>query len=669
MKLLIASITRICIFLLIPTLAWSQTKDEFSNKTLANVEVQAFEKKRNPLRSPDAIVLLDSSKLLVGNALSFLPALNSQAGIRMEERSPGSYRLAIRGSSLRAPFGVRNVKIYWNQMSFTDAGNNSYFSLLDPEQFQQVVVSKGPSGGLYGAGTGGVLLLSSQAYRAPSVQHQEIVHSLGGYKQSWDIRLGKPTSSHRFYTSFWQQKGYRDQSAMKKQWFSYEWNKSFGTTGAINLIAYYGDLAYQTPGGLTLKQYQENPTQARPAAGINKGAVEQMATFKLKSYFVGAHVSNAWNSNWAWDAIHAVQVNSIENPTIRNYEFREEPNLNNRGVIHYKQAAGKGQFTWDLGYEFQVGQFDSRTYGNRKGVKDSLQFEQNTRVQQGGIFTQLEYDGIKNWAFTLAGSYNKLWTEFQSSEGIFSPRLAIVRKLGANQHIVAKVAHGFSPPSIAEIRPSTNVINRSLRAEKGWNYELSYRGWIPSSNLTWDLSLYQFNLDETIVLRRAADGADFYDNVGKTTQQGMELSLQWTASSYLQVLSATTWQNFRFTDYSSAGKSFNGNFLTGTSPFQQSLLFVWKLLPGLSWNQQLLMTDYVYLNDANTDVLPSSRVWNSKISYRKNRTKYTWELWLAADNIGDEKYSAGPDLNAIGARYYNASPRRNFSGGLTLNFF
>ena len=149
----------------------------------------------------------------------------------------------------------------------------------------------------------------------------------------------------------------------------------------------------------------------------------------------------------------------------------------------------------------------------------------------------------------------------------------------------------------------------------------------------------------------------------------MELSLQWAPTSFLQVLSATTWQNFRFTDYSNAGKTYNGNFLTGTSPFQQSLLFVWNILPGLSWNQQFLMSDYIYLNDANTDILPSSRVWNSKISYRKNMAKYTWELWLAADNIGNEKYSAGPDLNAVGARYYNASPGRNFSGGLKIGFF
>ncbi|MEJ0103149.1 MAG: hypothetical protein WDO19_11585 [Bacteroidota bacterium] len=44
--------------------------------------------------------------------------MNNTPGVRMEERSPGSYRLNLRGSTLRSPFGVRNVKVYlgWNSI-------------------------------------------------------------------------------------------------------------------------------------------------------------------------------------------------------------------------------------------------------------------------------------------------------------------------------------------------------------------------------------------------------------------------------------------------------------------------------------------------------------------------------------------------------------------------
>ncbi|MFM7021239.1 MAG: TonB-dependent receptor plug domain-containing protein, partial [Aquirufa sp.] len=97
-----------------------------STQELANVEVHVLEQNRTRLSSPDAFNLLPAKDIQAVHGNSFTAALNTQPGVRLEERSPGSYRVAIRGSSLRAPFGVRNVKIYWNNIPFTDAGNNSY---------------------------------------------------------------------------------------------------------------------------------------------------------------------------------------------------------------------------------------------------------------------------------------------------------------------------------------------------------------------------------------------------------------------------------------------------------------------------------------------------------------------------------------------------------------
>ena len=77
----------------------------------------------------------------------------------MEERSPGSYRINIRGSSLRSPFGVRNVKVYWNDIPVTDAGGNTYFNQFAWNNFSSIEVVKGPVGSMYGAGTGGLLIM------------------------------------------------------------------------------------------------------------------------------------------------------------------------------------------------------------------------------------------------------------------------------------------------------------------------------------------------------------------------------------------------------------------------------------------------------------------------------------------------------------------------------
>ena len=611
-----------------------------STKILEEVKVYVFEQKRSALNNPDAFVR--SADLQRFSATQFVSALNSMAGVRMEERSPGSYRIAIRGSSLRAPFGVRNTKVYWNQIPFTDAGNNTYISLLEPALFNSLTITKGPSAGIYGAGTGGALLFESNS-RGKSLSAETVYHSLGGMKTSIDLS----SDNHRLYTSINQQEGYRAQSAMKKQWISYEFHHSFKKELNLDLTTYYVDLAYQTPGGLTKTQFLADPTQARPAAGTFKSAQQQGATFKIKSYGLSAKASQVINSRWAWDISQSVQVNDVENPTIRNYEIRHEPNFSTRGALHRK-----GVLNSDLGFEFQDGQMNSSTFGNRLGVKDTLQLIQNTHVQQGSLFLQNEYTGLNNWIFTFSGSLSTYWTEYIGNEAIFSPRLAILRKLGQHQSIVAKVAHGYSPPSISEMRPSTGVINTNLKAEKGWNQEITYRGKYAKFN--WDLSVYQFNLDETIVVRRAADGSDYFTNAGSTTQQGLELTTNWQLTPQLQMEHATTWQNFRFA---------NGNFLTGTSPFQQASTLIWKHPSGFTFTQNFQFVDYQFLNDANTEQMGSYRIWNTKVAYPIKK----WIFWASVENLGDERYCSGPDLNATGGRYYNASPGRNFHIGLQIN--
>jgi iron complex outermembrane receptor protein len=362
--------------------------------------------------------------------------------------------------------------------------------------------------------------------------------------------------------------------------------------------------------------------------------VDQQATFKIKSFGMGTQVSNQLNSAWAYQWMNSFQLNSIENPTIRNYEIRNEPNFSSRGVFHYK-----GAILLDAGYEYQIGQFDSQTYGNKKGVKDTLQVSQKTQIQQSTAFLQTEYTSLKNWTFTLSGSLNSYFTQQIFQELIFSPRLAILRKLSPFQSISAKISQGYSPPSISEMRPSTGIINTDLKAEKGWNKEISWRGNLTNKKLSWDLSVYQFDLSETIVVRRAADGSDYFANVGKTTQQGLE-------------------QNFRFSDYTTSGKTYSGNFLTGTSPFQNTLMAIYTNPNGFSWTGQYQFMDYMFLNDANTDVLPASRLLHSKISYTHRLANLTYEIWATAENILNETYSSGPD--------FNASPGRNYSLGIKI---
>ncbi|MDH5476656.1 MAG: Plug domain-containing protein, partial [Cyclobacteriaceae bacterium] len=89
------------------------------------------------------------------NGESLVRSMNTLPGIRFEERSPSSYRVSIRGNLLRAPYGVRNVKVYWNNIPFTDPTGSTPLYLLDMNTIGKIEVIKGPAGSMYGAGIGG----------------------------------------------------------------------------------------------------------------------------------------------------------------------------------------------------------------------------------------------------------------------------------------------------------------------------------------------------------------------------------------------------------------------------------------------------------------------------------------------------------------------------------
>ena len=74
-----------------------------STKVLSEVIIEAYQYDRTLSEIPASIGLVNEKDIQRFNATSILPAINTVPGVRMEERSPGSYRLAIRGSSLRAP--------------------------------------------------------------------------------------------------------------------------------------------------------------------------------------------------------------------------------------------------------------------------------------------------------------------------------------------------------------------------------------------------------------------------------------------------------------------------------------------------------------------------------------------------------------------------------------
>ena len=195
----------------------SQNVTADTSQTLGEVIVKAYEQNQSLRKVPAAINKVNKSSLERFSNTNILPALNSTPGVRMEERSPGSYRMNIRGSTLRSPFGVRNVKVYWDEIPFTDPGGNTYLNQLSYYNFNSLEVIKGPAGSLYGAGTGGAILINSNAaHPEPGLM---VNLSYGSYDHSnmnVQFNQGKDNFRNSFTYSHQKSDGYRDHTSMRR---------------------------------------------------------------------------------------------------------------------------------------------------------------------------------------------------------------------------------------------------------------------------------------------------------------------------------------------------------------------------------------------------------------------------------------------------------------------
>lgn len=672
----------LCILFKVST-AHAQTD---STKILDQVVVRAFASEKPLQQVAASVAIVDAKELNRFNNTSLLPALNTIAGVRMEERSPGSFRLAIRGSSLRSPFGVRNVKFYWNGLPLTDGGGNTYLNLLDFNSVSQIEVIKGPSGSLYGAGMGGVLLLNSLMPTKNEIQLSTVVGSYGLQRYQLQASLVERKVKATIQYARQQADGYRQQTAMRRDALNLELQFQLGNRTILRSTSFYTDLFYQTPGALTKAQYGQDPRQARLATNTLPSAIEQQAAIYNQTFYSGVMLDHQWDNNFSTRIGLFGSATDFKNPAITNYEKRTENNwggrMENQWSFNSSSAKGKLMF----GGELQFFNSPIQNFQNLQGIPGNLQFSDELKSSLATVFVQSEFDLVNNFYLTVGTSVNFVNYRFNRTsvqpaieqtrniDPVLIPRVALLKKWSEHFSTYGSISQGFSPPTLAEVRPSTNTYNDSLRAETGINYELGARGKF-LKNLSFDVALFSLQQNETIVVQRQINGADFFVNAGGTSQLGAEVMVSYfkelknSLLSSLKIWTSYTRNNFQFNTHIKNQQNFSYKNLTGTAPIVSVSGFDIKTKRGFYLNTTFNYVDAIPLNDANTDFAASYFLIGSRLGWASSIKKIPVDFWLGIDNATDQTYSLGNDLNAMGGRYFNAAAGRNYYVGMSITTF
>jgi iron complex outermembrane receptor protein len=673
------------IYLLLPTIftAFLSAQKRDSAELISEVQIDAYKKPAVFISSTKSVSVVSQNLLNQNPPERMLESINQTAGARMEERSPGSYRISLRGSTLRSPFGVRNVKVYLDDFIFSDASGNTYFNVISPELIKKMEIYKGPESGDYGAVTGGTVLLKT--LDSENTSANLALGSYGTFNQSFDLsrQLGKHFVE--VFQNYYQADSYREQSKVIRKQIFLKDHFQYSQRGILKAMVLYADLDYQTPGGLTSEQMHINRKQARPSTKTLPGAKDQDAGIRNKMILAG--VSHQYN--FSPDFSHFIMIQGsyvdFENPFITNFENRFEKNFALRTHLNYERSWEHISLAYRFGFEGGINDIFVKNYDNNRGKEGNPQNFDKIKNTSGFYFLSQKLNIDEKLFTDISLSLNsnvyeweRLFPRNEMGKTRFNnqwlPNFGLNYLFAKGFSVRAKIGKGNSAPTNEEIRTSDQQFNTELRPEYGWNKEVGIRKQFGNAVFVEGI-YFDFRMKDAIVRRQNEAGQEFFVNSGATVQKGLEVLLESKSFnlkndifSGFKFRFSGSFYRFTFENYRQNDSDFSGNDLTGVPRTTVNSLINFILFRKLYVDYSHFYTSKIPLNDANSVWSEPSLVGNIQFRFPVELDKTKLNLFLQIQNLYNEDYVSGFDINAFGNRYYNPAAKRNFIFGVKVNF-
>lgn len=686
-----------------------------SNINLSTITVTGYESNRKLLETAGSIAVLKPKELQRGDNMDIMPALNTIPGVKMEAFSAGNYRISIRGSLVNNPWGIRNVRIYWNDIPLSSPDGTAQKSIdFDPAVIGSVEVLKGPSGSMYGAGNGGVLLIKNvQGGNGKSSLETGYTGGSYGfgrfqasYKTSGDnFNIAVNAVSQRYA-------GYRENNWGNKDMINLFAQVSPGEKRTLNFFMTHVTGSLGLAGALNKAQADSMPRQALQYSRDNKTSVKKYdatafgvsQTYRFNN--VLSNTTSIYGNFQTYDHPYGTSV-------YYNGYFKESlAGYGGRTRFLFSPALGNIKSRFSIGGEYQYQHQFENTFtviNDKPGTwpETGALFQNDIVVSASKmLFAQAEFDLPSKIFLTVGLSYTHLSYDIQdlfkdsahtNYSGLLkfpaktSPRIGLVKVINDNIAAHGSMSYGYSPPPVWEINNYDGTLNKEIRPEDGMNYEIGIRGNILKSKLNFDITAYQMYLKNTIVPVARPNGTTAYRNAGLTNQKGIEAMLSYIVIndqtkpvSFIKTWISYTYNNYIFKDYKT--QSFNwsdhevvtvdnsGKKVTGVVPNSIAAGIDLETMFGLYFNSIYYYYDKIPLNDANTYYSGAHPLLNVKFGFRKNIGRFGFDVFAGINNVTNTQYSSlllyNADATAYGAppQFYNPSPGINYYGGLKLKY-
>jgi len=625
-------------------------------------------------------------------------------------------QIIIRGFGARSGFGSRGVKLLADGIPASTPDGQGGPGLFDLDSAARIEVLRGPFSALYGNHSGGVVqIFTEDGPPEPTLS----VTGLGGSWGTWKAgaKFGGTSGALNYLGSLstFHTQGYREHSAAEKDQFNAKLAYALSGGDKLSLVInYLNQDDNQDPLGLTAAQVVQDPGQAgdnaiafntgRSLQNLQTGAVYENQLTQADTLRAIAYIGK--RTNLGYLAIPLAQQNGVRNSGGVPDLDRAFGGLGIRWTREAELAGGP--LTVTTGLDYDLADEDRKGYVNNLGVRGALKRNEDNTVDSWGPYVQGEWRVNDPWSVSLGLRYTEVrfdssdnfictntvnttgtplgtcsgttnavtaasstWNPDDSGSKTYSawtPVGGAVYRVNPALNLYGNIGRSFETPTFIELayRPDgSSGLNFDLEPSLSDHYELGLKAFL-AGDTRLNLSVFQIDTQDEIVVATNAGGRATYRNAGDTRRRGVELLVDSRFGAGFGGYVAATYMEAVFVDgFLACGPPpcttpsvpvSAGNSVPGIPPYQVYAELNWRNSKGFSAAAEGGWRGKVYVNDINSEYADAFFVLNLRAGYQ--RTIGAWKLgaFVRVDNVLNTQYIGGVIVNDSNGRFYAPAP-------------
>lgn len=617
-------------------------------------------------------------------------------------------QIQTRGFGARSQFGVRGIRIYQDGIPLSTPDGQGQTSTFNLSSAKSIEVMRGPFSALYGNSSGGVVqIFTRDAPEQPTLSSSAWFGSFNTHREN--LQFGGRYGAVGFTAdvAHFESEGYRQNSSVKRETFNTKLALQLADRTRLTwTVSGLDQPESLDPQGLTLSEYRSNRKAASPDALTYRTRVQRsqyQTGLVLDHQFENGDSLRALTYYGTRENLQFLAGNAFNLLPGASQIQREFAGADVR-YTHRNRIAGMPlRLTGGFGYEQALDDRSSlATDGNRNlagglanltgsATQRARARNEENNSRSSDFYAQGELDVTDRLGLHLGARYSQVRIQFvdkipasinpvgsgTNSYQRVNPVAGIVFKITPALNWYANAGGGFETPTSIELAykaQNASTVdgsgpNLGLRPATSKNYETGLKAFLDDDTRA-TLAVFQVDTRDEIVVAGTQGGRTAYTNGGRTSRQGLELSLDSRLNRYLNAYAAYTHINAEYRDdFGDASVSEAGKKLPGISRdvLYGELAFNWPAL-GFQGAVEGRYASRVYANDANTGKAPGYTVVNLRAGFTQRFGGWTATEFVRIDNLFDRYFVGAVRVNDSNQRFYEAAPGRFGLVGVTATY-